>query len=308
MHDLAHHALAAVDDTLEVDLAAVVFCLLYSLVDRGHHVGALHERLQSRVDSSLDREAAALSRAIGRAVVLGKVLGKAFAICLLHGFPVGLAVGFELCVCRLGLAVDSRTLVIGAVRGLLRYHHRIALAFAHGHPIALVKMEAVVAAVLEGRGALVGKRAVSDIGGSLCILVKQVDLEVDRGIGLVGCNGHRAQVHVLIGLEDVGRVDGAVLAAVDHRAVRHEVVILVHYKHVVVVVARDVKVVGLGHAEGFVVVRDPKVARVLAVVVHDAPAAGKVLAVIAVAGLGPPAVLDQPSAVTCGCVRCRALL
>ena len=154
----------------------------------------------------------------------------------------------------------------------------------------------MIARVLVGNVALEHELAVFRVRGRLGRVVQQVDLVGHRGVGLVGGAGKRAHSQVALGRKDVGGAD--LLVGIEHdRAALHQVVVLVDVVLVVVAVGLEVKVERLELGERLVVIRDPEVARVLAVL-DDAPVAatlvGKVLPFCA------PAVLNEPGTIVRG--------
>ena len=197
-----------------------------------------------------------------------------------------------------GVGVDGHArVVLLVVVAVARGHNRVLVTLAQRDPLVLVDGKAVVAGVVVGGLGGVEQLAVRGAG----VAVGQLkDLEGDSGVGLVSGGRKRAHVHVALGGEDVGRVDGRRRAVGHNSVVGGQVVILVDDVIGVVVVRVDVKVVGLGQLERVIVVRNPEVAGGVAVLVLEAPVAGEVDRVKAVAGLGAPAVLDQPSAVALG--------
>ena len=299
-----------------------------TLVDLGlkvHVLAKLLGRLDTRLDRVVDPVFLHVLRKVDRKSLLGghaPLLKLLFAlvglVVLLEGVRIEilvellerrvmlLGVLLELLVAQLVDHVDGDALVVETIGRLLRGHHGVALALAHGDPFVLVQRGAVIAAEFILVGTRVDKRAVLGVARLGIGRIEQVDAVGDGGAGLVGGAGERAHVHVGLRRKDVSGIERS-LGPHHDRVVRSKIVVLVGHVLGVIAVGVDVEVVGLAHAQRRVVVRDPEVAGVVAVLVLDAPRAGEVLGVKGVAGLGAPAVLDEPCAVARRGVRSGVL-
>ncbi len=189
--------------------------------------------------------------------------------------------------------------VLSIVVAMLGGNHRVALALVHADPGAFVRAtqgKAMVAAVLVKLIALQNLLAVRGIGGvdHILVVIEQVQLVGNRGVGLGNKAGKRADGHVLIGREDICAANG--LVAAEYVRVRlRQIVVLIDDVAVAIAVRCQVEVVGLKRGNGPVVVRDPEVAGVLALRVFQTPALAR--AVGEIGSFGAPAVLHQPCAV-----------